>query len=82
MTRADPLADARALTFDRPVKTANGETVAATVVLDHLSVGGARIDNVEAMVVKEGLSTSLLGMSYLGRLSRFEATPTVLILRP
>ena len=35
-----------------------------------------------AMVVRQGLSTSLLGMSYLGRLSRFEATPEALILHP
>jgi aspartyl protease family protein len=34
------------------------------------------------MVVQQGLATSLLGMSYLGRLSRFEATPGALILRP
>jgi aspartyl protease family protein len=34
------------------------------------------------MVVKSGLSSSLLGMSYLGRLSKFEATPSTLILHP
>jgi aspartyl protease family protein len=34
------------------------------------------------MVVKDGLSQSLLGMSYLGRLSSFQATPTALILHP
>jgi aspartyl protease family protein len=37
---------------------------------------------VEALVVREGLTASLLGMSYLGRLSRFEATQSALILRP
>ena len=34
------------------------------------------------MVVEEGLAYSLLGMSYLGRLSAFEATPAGLTLRP
>ena len=74
--------DTAALEYDRPVKTANGDTMAAPVTLDHLSIAGARVDRVEALVVRDGLQTSLLGMSYLGRLSRFEATPTSLILRP
>jgi aspartyl protease family protein len=40
------------------------------------------VEKVPAVVVHDGLTASLLGMSYLGRLSRFEATPTALILRP
>jgi aspartyl protease family protein len=70
------------LVYDRPVSTANGKTLAAEVKLDRVSVAGARVDGVDALVVKDGLASSLLGMSYLGRLSRFEATPTALILRP
>lgn len=70
------------LDFDRPVLTAAGEAKAALVELDYISVAGAKVDRVQALVLKEGLSASLLGMSYLGRLSRFEATPTALILRP
>ncbi|MBN9318225.1 MAG: TIGR02281 family clan AA aspartic protease [Caulobacterales bacterium] len=70
------------LIYDRPVVTADGRTEAAAVVLDHLSIAGARVDKVEALVIAEGLEPSLPGMSYLGRLSRFEATPTALILRP
>jgi aspartyl protease family protein len=70
------------LTFDRPVMTAAGEAKAAMVELDYISVAGARVEKVQALVLREGLSASLLGMSYLGRLSRFEATPTALILRP
>jgi aspartyl protease family protein len=70
------------LNYNIPVSTANGATSAAQVELEHISVSGARVDHVAAMVVKDGLSQSLLGMSYLGRLSRFEATPTTLILRP
>lgn len=52
------------------------------MVLDHLTIAGARVNKVEALVIAQGLETSLLGMRYLGRLSRFEATPTALILRP
>jgi aspartyl protease family protein len=74
--------DPQSLTYDVPVHTASGATHAARIHLASLSVGGARVEDVDAMVVNQGLTTSLLGMSYLGRLSRFEATPQALILRP
>ena len=74
--------DPKTLTYDVPVHTASGESRAARVQLASLSIGNARVDNVDALVVQQGLGTSLLGMSYLGRLSRFEATPQGLILRP
>ena len=74
--------DLTTLEFNRPVVTANGVTQAAPVVLHHLTIAGARVDDVDALVVKTGLTQSLLGMSYLGRLSQFEATRTALILRP
>lgn len=83
------LADAKRLGFDtdtldyrQTVVTASGQTRAAAVRLGAISVAGARVDDVEALVIAEGLDASLLGMSYLGRLSRFEATPTSLVLRP
>ena len=69
------------LTYDAPVVTASGRTQAARVQLDYVTVSGARVEQVPALVIADGLSSSLLGMSYLGRLSRFEATPTSLILR-
>lgn len=74
--------DASNLTFDQKVITANGQTVAALVTLTTVGVGRSEISNVDALVVKDGLSTSLLGMSYLGRLSRIEATPSSLVLHP
>ena len=40
------------------------------------------MNDVEALVIEKGLPSSLLGMTYLGRLSKFEATKTALILRP
>ena len=70
------------LTFDRDVSTAAGMSKAAHVDLDYVSVAGARVDHVSALVLQSGLSTSLLGMTYLGRLSKFEATQNALILRP
>jgi aspartyl protease family protein len=81
--------DARRLGFDPAtlnygyaVQTANGVAHAARVTLPSVSVAGARVDNVEAFVIDHGLESSLLGMTYLGRLSRFEATPSALILHP
>ncbi|HWE45113.1 MAG TPA: TIGR02281 family clan AA aspartic protease [Caulobacteraceae bacterium] len=74
--------DLSSLTFDRNVTTASGPTKAAAVDLDYVSVAGAREDHVSALVLESGLSTSLLGMTYLGRLSKFEASRDALILRP
>jgi len=74
--------DAKTLNFNREVTTANGKTLAATVTLGSVGIGQSTVHEVDALVLKEGLSTSLLGMSYLGRLSRFEATPSSLILHP
>jgi aspartyl protease family protein len=74
--------DVRSLKFGQRVTTATGRSRAATVTLDTLSVGEARLQNVSALVIEDGLDTSLLGMSYLGRLSGFEATREALFLRP
>lgn len=74
--------DPKTLSYDYGVQTANGQARAALVKLASVSVAGAKVKNVEAFVIEKGLDTSLLGMSYLGRLSRFEATPGALILRP
>ncbi|WP_140984070.1 TIGR02281 family clan AA aspartic protease [Asticcacaulis tiandongensis] len=74
--------DPSRLTYDRDVTTAMGKTKAAHVMIDSMGIGQSRMQNVEALVIRDGLSTSLLGMSYLGRLRRFEATPSSLILHP
>ena len=68
--------------FTAEVSTASGAVRAAPVRLRSVSVAGARVDTVEALVVEQGLPHSLLGMSYLGRLSAFSATPSGLTLRP
>ena len=69
------------LTYDRKVITAMGPTQAAQVTLSSVEVGESTVHNVEALIIPQG-GTSLLGMSYLGRLSRMEATPSSLILHP
>ncbi len=74
--------DMGSLIYDRTVRMAGGDSLAASVRLASVSVDGAQVPNVEALVISRGLPASLLGMSYLGRLTRFEATPAALILQP
>lgn len=68
--------------FSGTVVTASGPVRAAPVQLHTVAVAGARVSAVEALVVEQGLPHSLLGMSYLGRLSSFSATRAGLTLRP
>ncbi|HEX3364208.1 TIGR02281 family clan AA aspartic protease [Phenylobacterium sp.] len=70
------------LKFTYRVTTAAGETRAAAVKLAEVTVAGARLQNVDALVIEKGLDASLLGMSYLGRLASFQATRQALILQP
>jgi aspartyl protease family protein len=70
------------LTYGEVVHTAAGVGRAARVRLKSVSVNGVRVTDVDALVIDGGLPASLLGMSYLGRLSRFEATPSSLVLNP
>ncbi len=85
LTRADAARlglDLKAPDFSASVITASGPVRAAPVELKAVAVAGTRVDKVEALVVEQGLPHSLLGMSYLGRLSGFSATPAALTLRP
>ncbi len=85
LTREDALRLGLHLTpddFTRTVQTASGPARAAAVELKSVAIAGAEVEQVQALVVESGLSQSLLGMSYLGRLSGFEATPAGLTLRP
>jgi len=61
--------------------TANGPARAASVKLGDISVDRAEVADVQAFVIDQGLQTSLLGMTYLGRLAKFEATQDTLILK-
>lgn len=72
----------RDLKYGYSVTTAGGSARAAAVTLESVSINGARVENVQALVVADGLDVSLLGMSYLGRLTRFEATRNTLRLQP
>ncbi len=70
------------LRYGYNVTTAGGSSRAAAITLSSVSINGAKLENVQALVVADGLDVSLLGMSYLGRLTRFEATRETLRLQP
>jgi aspartyl protease family protein len=70
------------LDFNIPVSTANGQTMAARVVLRTVEIDGVSVDDVEGMVMPEGaMQGSLLGMSFLSRLSSFRVEDGVLSLK-
>jgi aspartyl protease family protein len=68
-----PAADARRIGLDYlnaprgAVQTANGTAVAHFVKLDRVKIGDITLTNVDAVVQEGGLSTPLLGMSFLNR---------------
>ena len=67
--------------FKQRVQTANGEVGAALVRLREVRLDGVRVADVEALVLPgESLALNLLGMSFLGRLAKFEAAAGKLIL--
>ena len=54
-------------------QTANGETAVALARLDRIQIGNVAVDDVDIMVARgTGLPTTLLGMSFLSKLKRFE----------
>ena len=67
--------------FDRKISTANGVGQAMMVRLNDVRIGDVVVYDVEAMVLRPGvLSTNLLGMSFLRRLSRFEVRSDEVVL--
>ena len=74
--------DLAALNYNQPINTANGRAFAARVRLDTVDLGGIVVSDVTATIHQDGLSQSLLGMSFLDRLSGFERRGSTLVLKP
>jgi aspartyl protease family protein len=67
--------------FSMKMATANGTVLVAPTVLPEIAVEGIVLRDVGAVVVPEDrLQVSLLGMSFLSRLTRFEVSGNRLIL--
>ena len=71
----------RTLKYSRRYQTANGIILAAPVILRDLRIKQLRVRDVEASVTEAPMGVSLLGMSFLNRLSGFEANGKELVLR-
>lgn len=84
LTRADAERlgiDVDRLNYAGVMGTANGNARFAPITLDRVEIGDIRVDEVDAAVVESDLPISLLGMSFLNRLSSFEVSDGQLIMR-
>jgi aspartyl protease family protein len=67
--------------FTQGVRTANGTAKVAPVTLSSITIGDITVRNVKGAVAEPGkLHKTLLGMSFLGRLSRVEMRSNSLVL--
>lgn len=71
----------KASDFKYTVNTANGSTKAASAMIDRIQIGNVTVKNVAAAVLDDkALSSTLLGMSFLGQLRSFEVKNRELLL--
>jgi aspartyl protease family protein len=67
--------------FTMRTNTANGIARAAPIMLDRVEIGPIQVRNVQAAVSEPGrLSTNLLGMTFLSRITKFESGAGRLVL--
>jgi aspartyl protease family protein len=67
--------------FRYEVQTANGTARAASAKIDSVQIGRIAIDNVEALVLEDSaLTETLVGLSFLKRLSKYQVQDGTLIL--
>lgn len=74
--------DMDGLKYDQVFSTANGAVMGAPVRLRRMVLGPIRLTDVRASVNGAPMSGSLLGMSFLSRLSSYEVSGGRLTLRP
>lgn len=73
--------DMDALSYDGRINTAGGQIKGAYITIDEVRIGRVKIKNVDAVVLPDGLTQSLLGMSFLGQLYSYEFRQNQLIIR-
>jgi aspartyl protease family protein len=72
-----------ALSYDTPIRTANGPVTAASVTVDRLAVGPLERRGVKALVAHtDVLDKSLLGLSFLNTLGGYSIAGDRLVLKP
>jgi aspartyl protease family protein len=71
----------KASDFKYNVNTANGTTKAAMAMIDKIQIGNVTVRNVQTAVLDDNaLTSTLLGMSFLGQLRSFEVKNRELLL--
>lgn len=73
--------DTSKLYYGMITSTANGNSSAAYFNIKEFKVGEITINNLNATISKSGLDQSLLGMSFLNRLSSYEVSKDTLTLK-
>jgi aspartyl protease family protein len=67
--------------FKYSVETANGTAPAATATISSLAIGRIHIENVDAVVLQDkALSNTLIGVSFLNRLGKYQVENGTLLL--
>lgn len=70
------------LKFTRTYVTANGTTKGAVINIREIEIGPIKLNNIDSSVMKINMGHSLLGMTFLKRLSGYEVRSGVLTLYP
>ncbi|MBC8338306.1 MAG: TIGR02281 family clan AA aspartic protease [Rhodospirillales bacterium] len=74
--------DVDGLAFTRRYRTANGTVFGAPVRIERITISGLSLDGVRGSVNGAPMGRSLLGMSFLGRLSGYDVSRETMTLRP
>ena len=74
--------DLAKLTYGVRTTTANGTAWVADISLGEIAAGTIRARNVRAAISRNGLPESLLGLTFLDRLSGYEVRGDIMILKP
>ncbi|MFC7290329.1 TIGR02281 family clan AA aspartic protease [Hirschia litorea] len=65
---------------DIKIKTASGSTYGASITIKRLEIGRVLLKDVDAVVLDDNLEQSLLGMSFLERLTSWEVSKAAIII--
>ncbi len=69
------------LVYNIEVSTASGKAYAAPAIINTISIGYITEHNIRAIIFKNGLDISLLGMNFLSRMDKIETSKHVMIIR-
>lgn len=65
---------------DIKIKTPSGTTYGASVVIPRLEIGRVMLKDIDAVILDDNLDQSLLGMSFLERLTKWEVSKSAIII--